>query len=130
MNFEPTNLNSKNFELLTGKVDPPGQLIFVCLLKDLPPGHKKMVETPYETVLVVNVNHEFYAVSNICPHAGGYLSHGELNGYIIDCPLHYWTFDVRSGKLVDMNQPSLDDMDLQVYQLEIIGDEVYLHVAE
>jgi nitrite reductase/ring-hydroxylating ferredoxin subunit len=124
---EPENLNSKT---LTGKDDQPGQLYFVGLRQNLPPGTLHPVETPYETVLVVNVNNELYAISNLCPHAGGYLSHGYLDDYIIECPLHFWTFDVRDGKLVDMYQSSLDDMDLQVYPLEFKGEEVYLRIAD
>jgi nitrite reductase/ring-hydroxylating ferredoxin subunit len=129
MQFEPENLNSANAKL-TGGADQPGQLVFVCGLNELLPGEKKLVETPYESVLVVNVANQLYAISNLCPHAGGYLSHGELNGHIIECPLHYWTFDVRDGKLVDMYQSSLDDMNLYVYPLEIKGDEVYLRLVE
>jgi nitrite reductase/ring-hydroxylating ferredoxin subunit len=40
---------------------------------------------------------ELFCVDSACPHAGGPLCDGELNGHRLECPLHGWGFDVRSG---------------------------------
>lgn len=37
------------------------------------------------------------AVDGVCPHAGGPLADGVLEGATITCPTHGWTFDVDTG---------------------------------
>ena len=44
-----------------------------------------------------NLDGQFYAVNAACPHMGGPLASRRLNGRVIACPWHSWTFDVRTG---------------------------------
>ena len=39
--------------------------------------------------------------SDVCGHKNAPLSRGRLNGYELECPLHFAHFDVRTGKLID-----------------------------
>lgn len=97
----------------------------------IPPGTKIAVKTPIETVLVAHVHGDFFAVSNICPHAGGYLHEGPLTEYLIECPLHYWGFDLRSGHLQGFDGVELDYGErLNVYPVIIEGDILYLELPE
>lgn len=48
-------------------------------------------------ILIVNVEGTFYAVANLCSHAGQRLSTGRLDGHELRCPLHRAVFDVRTG---------------------------------
>lgn len=44
---------------------------------------------------------EVYAVENICPHQHiPVLAEGELDGTVLTCPMHGWSFDIRTGKCV------------------------------
>jgi 3-phenylpropionate/trans-cinnamate dioxygenase ferredoxin component len=45
-----------------------------------------------------NVNGEFYASDNLCPHQGAPLAAGDICGHVIECFLHGWQFDVRTGE--------------------------------
>ena len=47
---------------------------------------------------VYNVDGTFHVLDGICPHAGGPLGKGMLNGQIVTCPWHGWQFDVTEGK--------------------------------
>jgi len=38
------------------------------------------------------------AIDNACPHAGGNLSGGKLDGTIVTCPWHQWPFDLSTGE--------------------------------
>ncbi len=38
------------------------------------------------------------ALMNECPHAGGALTAGHRRDGWIECPLHAWRFDVRTGE--------------------------------
>lgn len=46
-----------------------------------------------------NVGGEFFALENSCPHQGGPIADGWLEGPEVTCPWHGWCFDVRSGKM-------------------------------
>lgn len=50
-------------------------------------------------VAIFNVGGEFFAIENSCPHQGGPLADGWLDGPFVTCPWHAWCFDVRSGKM-------------------------------
>jgi len=51
-----------------------------------------------DEVAVFNVGGEYYAIENFCPHKGAPLSDGLLCGHVVECSLHGWQFDVRTGE--------------------------------
>lgn len=53
-----------------------------------------------QSVLVVRVNNNYYAISNRCTHRGCSLSKGALKGSIVTCPCHGTKFDVTNGKML------------------------------
>lgn len=49
-------------------------------------------------IAVFNVQGTLHALDGVCPHQGGPLGKGTLNGCIVSCPWHGWEFDVRTGQ--------------------------------
>ena len=41
---------------------------------------------------------KLYAIDNICPHEGGPLGEGALDGDLVACPWHGWQFDIKTGQ--------------------------------
>jgi nitrite reductase/ring-hydroxylating ferredoxin subunit len=77
----------------------PTETLVVGGIEDLRPGACISVELPDGSELAVyNVNGEYYATENFCPHRGARLTEGALCGHVIECGLHGWQFDVRSGE--------------------------------
>lgn len=75
-----------------------GRKFVVGAITGLPPGACARVELPDgDDVAVYNVGGEFYAIENSCPHRGAPLSEGSVCGYVVECGLHGWEFDVRTG---------------------------------
>jgi len=75
------------------------QTFIVGRIDDLSPGGCVSFELPDGNELAVyNVDGEFYATENSCPHRGAPLHDGVLCGHIIECGLHGWQFDVRTGE--------------------------------
>src|SRR2546425_11113940 len=66
----------------------------------LPPGAMTWVAVDRERVLIANVEGVFYALRDACGHRQAPLSKGTLAGHVVECPLHFATFDVRTGKLL------------------------------
>ena len=76
-----------------------GQLITVGRLEDVPTGRSATVELPNKTELALfNINNEFYAIENFCPHKGAPLADGHLCNHTVECDWHGWRFDVRTGE--------------------------------
>jgi nitrite reductase (NADH) small subunit len=56
-------------------------------------------------VALFRVQGRCHAIANACPHKGGPLGEGELEGHVVTCPWHGWTWDVRTGE--NVRQPRL-----------------------
>ena len=89
---------------------------------ELSPGQMKWVAVNGERRVLANVEGTFYAISDVCGHRNAPLSRGKLDGYLIECPLHYAQFDVRTGELV--NGPV--STAVPIYQVCIEADMVYI----
>ena len=61
-----------------------------------------------ELLCLANVAGTIYAVDDDCTHTSGALDQGELEGYILTCPLHLAQFDVRTGTV--LRGPARDDL--------------------
>lgn len=72
----------------------------VCSVSDLPEGIMRGFTVKSAYILLANIGGNFYAVTAVCPHMGGYLPIGVLEGNIIKCPVHGSEYDVTTGKLV------------------------------
>jgi len=92
---------------------------------ELSPGMMKWVVVDRERVLIANVEGVFYALRDACGHRQAPLSKGRLEGYVIECPLHFATFDVRTGKL--LSGPVAEDV--PIYAVEVKDDTVYVKRA-
>lgn len=74
-------------------------------VEDLPHGSCKTVELPAGRELALfNVNGEFYATENFCPHKGAPLAEGTLCNHVIECDWHGWQFDVRTGECLTVTE--------------------------
>jgi 3-phenylpropionate/trans-cinnamate dioxygenase ferredoxin subunit/naphthalene 1,2-dioxygenase system ferredoxin subunit len=99
---------------------PPPGFVPVASVADIPPGAMKCVAIDRERVLVANVEGIFYAIGDMCGHRRAPLSAGELDGYLVECPLHYAIFDVRTGKFV----VGPISADVPAYETRVDGDTV------
>ena len=89
---------------------------------ELAPGTMKWVAVDRERVLLANVDGTFYAIQDSCGHRQAVLSRGTLRGHVVECPLHYAEFDVRTGKL--LSGPT--STDVPTYRVLVEGDVVYV----
>ncbi|MBX6772319.1 MAG: Rieske 2Fe-2S domain-containing protein [Chloroflexi bacterium] len=86
----------------------------VASVDEIPPGGRKIVEVAGISIGIFNLNGEFFALRNRCPHQGGPLCLGKLwgsleasvpgefrysrPGEILTCLWHGWEFDIRTGQ--------------------------------
>ena len=82
-----------------------GRKVIVGAINDLRPGECVRIGLPGgEELAVYNVDGEFYATENFCPHKGAPLSEGALCGHIVECGWHGWEFDVRTGECLTVRE--------------------------
>ena len=72
---------------------------------EVAPGEGRVVEAAGRSVAVFNVGGRYYAIDNECPHRGGPLAEGDLEGAVVSCPWHAWRWDVTTG--ANVNNPAL-----------------------
>jgi nitrite reductase (NADH) small subunit len=72
---------------------------------DLAAGEGRVVDVDGRSLAVFNVDGRFYAIDNTCPHRGGPLGEGDVDGTIVVCPWHGWRWDVTTGS--NANNPAV-----------------------
>lgn len=81
----------------------------------------KFVAVDGERRVLANVDGAFFVLKDVCGHKNAPLSRGKLNGYELECPLHFARFDVRTGKLID----GPISTDVPAYKVMVAADTVY-----
>ena len=71
---------------------------------EIPPGGRKLVTIRGREIGVFNLDGEFFALINRCPHQGAPLHKGmvRFGGSLrtVQCPLHGSTFDLADGRVM------------------------------
>ena len=67
-------------------------------LGDLARGQGRIVDVAGKQLAMFNVDGNYHAIDNTCPHRGGPLGDGMLNGTTVTCPWHGWQFDCKTGQ--------------------------------
>jgi nitrite reductase/ring-hydroxylating ferredoxin subunit len=86
--------------------------------QDIAEGSAKLLRAKGEEMAVFKSNGQLYGIQNICPHAGGQLCNGWIDGGEVVCPIHQYKFDLKSG--VCSTDPKLK---VKVFRLVAQGDQ-------
>jgi nitrite reductase/ring-hydroxylating ferredoxin subunit len=99
--MQPFNTKCTDFDQLEKSPQP----VDGGRVDDLPAGSCKTVGLPEGRELALyNVDGEFYATENFCPHRGAPLAAGILCKHTIECEWHGWQFDVRTGECLTVTE--------------------------
>lgn len=75
------------------------ELTPVSRVDALPSGERIHFDLGDDSVILFNINGEYYCIADLCTHDGGPLEDGELVDCQIECPRHGARFDIRTGKV-------------------------------
>ena len=101
-----------------------GEWVKVADLGECPPGSLLDIEAGEETIVLANVDGDFYALQNRCSHQDLPLSDGEMDGDQLECLYHGARFDVRTGKAVGL--PAIKPV--ETYAVELRGQDIYVQI--
>jgi 3-phenylpropionate/trans-cinnamate dioxygenase ferredoxin subunit len=99
----------------------PEGFVAIGRTTDLAPGQMKFVAVEGERRVLANVDGAFFLLRDQCGHRNAPLSRGRLDGYAIECPLHFARFDVRTGQLIDGPISAA----VRAYAVHVEGDTIY-----
>ncbi len=94
----------------------------VASLDKLPPGEMMRVQIGDRAILLVNLDGEFHACSDICPHQFSNLSYGDLDGEEVSCPLHGAKFNVVTGDQLPGKYSEFGPV--QVFEVRLDGSDI------
>ena len=75
---------------------------------DFPPNSREVVDLDYTTVIIFNIDNQFYAIDHLCTHAEFGLEDADCIDGVITCPFHGAKFCVKSGAV--MAPPAFEDL--------------------
>ena len=69
----------------------------VASVAEIQPGTAKLVEVDGKKIALFNLGGSFYGIDDTCPHRGGPLSEGPVDGESVTCPWHGSVFNIKTG---------------------------------
>ncbi len=92
----------------------------IASVRDIPAGGPAVIfEMDGRSIAVWNINGAFHAYENVCPHRGGPVGEGDVEGNVVTCPWHGWTYDITTG--ISLVRPNAK---LRRYDVKLEGDDL------
>ncbi len=107
------------------------KLVKITQTTELSEGNKKKISLEDKEILLVNIENTYYAIDNKCPHMGGSLYDGTLEGSNVVCPRHGSIFDVKTGKNIQGAKIAFVKIkvnDVQSYPVKVEGNDILIEM--
>ena len=105
---------------------------------ELQDGTMKEVLVQKREILIARVGGKYYAADNRCPHMGGKLFQGRIEGTVVTCPRHGSQFDLRDGRVVrwlkgsglmsKIGKALKPPRSLSTYNVDVQGDKILIEI--
>jgi nitrite reductase (NADH) small subunit len=95
------------------------EYLTVARVSALPPGMGTVVTVKGQQLAVFNIQGNFHAMDNRCPHQDYPLGMSPTLNNVVICIGHAWRFDIKSGECY-----SVPGVRVRTYEVIVEGDEV------
>ncbi|MFA4955322.1 MAG: non-heme iron oxygenase ferredoxin subunit [Patescibacteria group bacterium] len=102
------------------------QSVRVAKVSDVAEGASLCVAAQDKALALFHVDGKWYALDNLCPHAGGPLCEGKTKDGVVTCPWHGSQFKLDGGGVV--HGPA--QVDVKTYPVEIRGEDVFVTLEQ
>lgn len=100
-------------------------------LPEFPDGERRFVEVEGIEIAVLNVEGEYYAFRNFCPHMGAPLGRGPVSSSAdpegdektLSCPFHSWAFYLETG------ESTFGDLQVATFDTTVEDGEVVISLT-
>lgn len=93
--------------------------------ENIPSGSLKNITAGGKEILVANVEGNYYAINNICGHAGAELHEGTIEGKELTCPWHSAKWNLETGELVWFTQKLKNQ---ESFKVVVEDDSVFIDI--
>lgn len=84
-------------------------------------GARAFLKVDEKFLVLFNINEQFYAIDDSCPHQGASLFSGKLEGKSLQCCAHGLKFDLESGYMLNSTH-----LKMTSYLVEVIESDVFI----
>ncbi len=102
--------------------------IRIAGVSDIHEQHGTLVNLDGEDIVIFKVNGEYFALNNVCAHQHFSMLHqGMLEDCTVSCPMHGWTYDLRTGRAttgqgsVAAYNVKIDNKDIFIERRDVIS---------
>ena len=99
-------------------------LVKIANKDEIREGNGKEINVNGQRIALFLSKNKYYAIEALCRHQDGSLAPGKVQGEVVECPLHYWHYNIRTGELLDY----IEGVKLNTYNIEIRKNEIYLDI--
>mgnify|MGYP006281698131 CR=1 FL=1 len=96
--------------------------VFACSIDEVPAvGGCKVTLDDGTAVAVFRESEHFFAIAQQCPHQHYNVMHRcHVHNHLVSCPMHGWTFDIRSGSETKQRGR------IKTFETLVVNNEVYV----
>ena len=99
--------------------------VVVGKTSDIEVGKLVHITASGKELVVTKLDGNYYAIDNICTHAGAELHEGELSNSELTCPWHGAKWDIKTGNLISFPQKLKP---LQSHRVSVENDTLFIEV--
>jgi nitrite reductase/ring-hydroxylating ferredoxin subunit len=99
--------------------------VVVGKTSDIQEGKLVHITASGKEIVLTKVDGNYYAIDNICSHAGAELHEGDLNSSELTCPWHGAKWDIKTGGLISFPQKLKS---LQSHKVLVENDTLFIEV--
>ncbi|MBU0507958.1 Rieske 2Fe-2S domain-containing protein [bacterium] len=97
----------------------------VCAGKDLRPGQARSISIGAHPYAVFNVDGELHGLEAACGHMKANLAAGRLSGNVVECAMHGWEYDVKTGQCL-----SVESRPLHTFPVKVENEYIWIGLEE
>jgi nitrite reductase (NADH) small subunit len=102
---------------------PPESFQTVARVGEIPEGEGRVFEVNGQMIAVFLDDARYYALDDICPHAGAPLSDGIVSEKSVTCSWHGWRFSLEDGRHLEGSRCRVT-----TYPVRVEGDAIQIAV--
>jgi nitrite reductase (NADH) small subunit len=92
---------------------------------DFPRGQGRLTMVRGRHVAIFRLDDGYFAIDNLCLHQAGPLCEGAIEDGVVTCPWHGWSYDIRTGTLVQDGKVGVSR-----HNTRVVDDTVQVQLTE
>ena len=100
----------------------PSRTIRLASIEDIPEGQGREFQVGKRYVAIFRHQGQFYALEDMCPHAGAPLNNGPVHNGTVTCLWHGWRFNLHDGACINVSR----GYNVPTYTVTVQGWDLYV----